>query len=179
MVEYTSVTGKAGLQDCLEAVTDTDNAPVYVGIGLGVVAGNIGSGIVEKLYTDRTETPNKIVQFVTRSVGRIGMSTVLCALSGSASGNTKKVMTNAAVGSTGMIAVDLTKSLVETYAPEQSGYFDLQPAPMVRTIRPRGAPAVLQAPPRVVMPAVTSQPTGGLVGGKNQQVQTSGFVGGK
>lgn len=181
MVEYTTATAKGGLRGCLDAVTDTDNAPTYAGIGLGVILGNIGSGIVEKLYTDRTETPNSIVKFVTRSAGRLGTSTLICALSGSATGDTKKVMESAAVGSSGMIAVDLTKSIVETYAPEQSGYFDLQSngPSMVRTIRPRGTPTTLQVPPRVAMPAMTAPPTGGLVGGKNQQVETSGFVGGK
>ena len=180
MVEYTTGTAKTGIKSCLDAVTDTDNAPTYAGIGLGIVAGNIGSGIVEKLYTDRTTTPNAIVKFVTRSVGRIGVATAICALSGSATGNTRKVMESAAIGSTGMIAVDVTKSLVDAYAPEHSGYFDLQTKTgMVRTIRPRGTPTALQVPPRVAMPAVTAQPSGGLVGGKNQQVETAGFVGGK
>lgn len=184
MVEYTTGTAKTGVKGCLEAVIDKDNAPTYAGIGMGIVAGNIGSGIVESLYTKRFDVPadaNPIVKFVARSAGRIGMSTVICALSGSATGDTKKVMESAAIGSTGMIAVDVTKSLVDVYAPEQSGYFDLQTSRpnMVRTIRPRSAPVSLQVPPRVAMPAVTAQPTGGLVGGKNQQVRTSGFVGGK
>ena len=152
MVELTTVTGRAGIKGCVEAATSPDNIPTYAGIGAGLISGNVVAKELEKLYTDKVvedgKVPNTAVQFGIRSVGRLLTSAGMCALSGSLEGKAQIATENAAIGSAGMIAVDLVKS----YFPSDTvkNWADLQGVPTRRyvptTIRAQPRPVALQRP---------------------------------
>lgn len=165
MVELTAATGRAGIKGCLEAAASPDNIPTYAGIGAGLIGGNVMAKEIEKLYTDKkveaNEEPNTAIQFGLRSLGRLLTSAGACALSGSLEGKMKTVVENAAVGSAGMIAVDLVKS----YAPGETlkDWADLQGVPARRYVRPtvraQPRPVALQAPrPAMESAALATKP---------------------
>jgi len=187
MVELTTATGRAGFKGCFEAATDVSNIPTYAGIGTGLIVGNVVGKEFDKLYSDKiAKIPEgaeptameSFLKFTARSAGRLVASAGLCALSGSLSGDIQKAVEASAIGSAGMIAVDVVK----TYAPDPiGGYADLQSVPMRRYVNR----TALQEPAAgrvrsVEMPKrIASAPNGGIVGGKPQQVFSSGRVGGK
>ena len=152
MVELTTVTGRAGIKGCVEAATSADNIPTYACIGAGLISGNVVAKELEKLYTDKVvedgKVPNTMVQFGIRSVGRLLTSAGMCALSGSLEGKAQVATENAAIGSAGMIAVDLVKS----YFPSDTvkNWADLQGVPTRRyvptTVRAQPRPVALQRP---------------------------------
>lgn len=186
MVELTKATAVRGMEDCFKAVTDLDSLPTYAGIGLGAVGGNIAAKFLAKLYSDpiveEGGVPNKYIEFALRTVGRLGTSAVTCGLSGSAQDTMNEMMKMAAVGSSGMIIVDILRM----FAPEEyQDYLTLQD---VKVRKPHGVRTALQPPvrggappPRVApMPVAPGMPhNGGIVGGKQQQPFTSSRVSGK
>lgn len=152
MVELTTATGRAGLKGCVDAAASLDNIPTYAGIGVGLISGNVVAKELEKLYTDKIvedgKVPNSAIQFGIRSVGRLLTSAGMCALSGSLEGKYQVATENAAIGSAGMIAVDLVKS----YFPSDTvkDWADLQGVPTRRyvptTVRAQPRPVALQRP---------------------------------
>lgn len=150
MVELTSVTGRAGLEGCLKAAASPENIPTYAGLGAGLIGGNVVATELEKLYTNKVieddKVPSGAIQFGIRTVGRLLASTGACALSGSLDGDMRTAVESAAMGSAGMIVVDLIKS----YAPGETlkDWADLQGVPTRRyvptTVRTR--PVALQRP---------------------------------
>jgi len=152
MVELTTATGRAGIEGCFKAAASPDNIPTYAGLGAGLIGGNVVAKEVEKLYTDKKveagEVPNAMIQFGLRSVGRLLTSAGACALSGSLEGSIREATESAAIGSAGMIAVDLVKS----YFPSDTvkNWADLQAVPTRRyvptTVRAQPRPVALQRP---------------------------------
>lgn len=155
MVELTSASGRAGIEGCLKAASSPENIPTYAGLGAGLIGGNVVAKELEKLYTDKViedgKVPSGAIQFGIRTVGRLLTSTGACALSGSLDGDMKTAVESAAMGSAGMIAVDLVKS----YFPSDTvkNWADLQGVPTRRyvptTVRAR--PVALQAGVRPAM----------------------------
>ena len=152
MVELTTITGREGIKGCIEAATSPENIPAYAGIGGGLISGNVVAKELEKLYTNKVvedgKVPNTMVQFGIRSIGRLLTSAGMCALSGSLEGKYRIATENAAIGSAGMIFVDLAK----TYAPGETlkDWADLQGVPTRRyvptTVRAQPRPVALQRP---------------------------------
>lgn len=176
MVELTNVTGRAGLEGCLKAATSPDNIPTYAGLGVGIISGNVVAKESDKLYTNTFyvngdpaqglktagSEPNKGISFLIRSAGRLVASVGLCAVSGSLEGNVQTGAESAAIGSAGMIAVDLVK----TYGPGETlkDWADLSidvpqrryAAP--RTIRATSRPVALQGRPAMEAAALEARP---------------------
>lgn len=172
MVEITGVTAREGIQGCLRTVADVKNAPTYVGIAVGAMGGNVAAGITENMYL-KTLGPNDVGQYLARTTGRLAASAVMCAVSGSFTGDMAEVLESGAVGSAGMVVVDGLKTFAPAPIGGAGGYADLQ---FIHARKPLGAPAALQVPARVVP---TTMPTGGLVGGKPQMAEQATFVSGK
>jgi len=186
MVELTTVTGRAGFEGCLKAATDPSNVPTYAGIGAGLIVGNVVGKEFDKLYSDKIAkipegaeptTAENFLKFTARSAGRLIASAGLCALSGSLSGDIQKAVESSAIGSAGMIAVDVVK----TYAPDPiGGYADLQAVPSRRYVNRTALQPANERVRTVAMPKrIAPAPNGGIVSGKPQQAFSSGRVGGK
>lgn len=153
MVELAGMANSArgGLEGCFREVTNTDNIPVYAGIGVGAIGGNYSAQQVDKIVTDNfvsnptaLTSTDKFMKFGARSIGRILFSGLACAASGMLDNNDmgEKFLSSAAIGSSGMIAVDGLK----TYGGSQIGsWADLgtvptrrfEPAPRARAVPAR------------------------------------------
>ena len=59
---------------------------------------------------DVGEDPDKWIQLVLRTVGRLTTSGLICAVSGSLEGDAKEAMQMAAVGSTGFVVIDTVRT---------------------------------------------------------------------
>lgn len=113
MVELTSATGRAGLEGCVKAATSPENIPTYAGLGAGIIGGNIVAKELDKMYTTDNAEPSKTVSLLIRSAGRLLASVGACALGGSLEGTMQTGVQSAAIGSAGMIAVDVLKTYTE------------------------------------------------------------------
>ena len=179
MVDITEATMKGGLGDCLKATLHADNVPTYVGIGTGLIAGNAVGKKLQSWYDnslDAADVPNKWVQLAARTAGRLGMSGLLCAASGSTEGATKETLQMAAVGSVGFVAVDTIRTFGQDPGAEDPSWIDdyltLQvptrravrvPQRAVSRVAPR--PVTLQRPVALQRPAMESaalQPQGAV-----------------
>lgn len=113
MVDISEATLRGGLGDCLKATLDKDNLPTYVGIGSGLIAGNVVGKKLQSWYDNSLvegDVPNKWVQLGARTAGRLVTSAAICAVSGSFEGDMKETAQMAAVGSTGFVAIDTVRT---------------------------------------------------------------------
>lgn len=147
MVDITQATMKGGVADCLKATLHQDNLPTYLGIGGGLLAGNAVGKKLQSWYDNSMEVgevPNRWVQLVARTAGRLGTSGMVCALAGSADGEMKEGLQMAAVGSIGFVAVDIVRELTKPAAGEEPSwvvdYLTLQGKPTARRAVPRSRP---------------------------------------
>ena len=162
MVELTSATGRAGLEGCVKAATSPENIPTYAGLGAGIIGGNIVAKELDKMYTTDRVDPNKAVSLLIRTAGRLLTSVGACAISGSLEGPVQTGAESAAIGSAGMIAVDIIK----TFGPGETlkNWADLSidvpqrryVAP--RTIRATSRPVALQGRPAMESAALAARP---------------------
>jgi len=144
MVDITQATMKGGVMDCLQATLHQDNIPTYLGIGGGLIAGNMVGKKIEDIYNDTKEVgevPDRWVQLIARTTGRLLTSGMVCALAGSADGEMKEGLQMAAVGSVGFVAVDIIRELTKPDVGEEASwivdYLTLQGRPTTRRAVPR------------------------------------------
>jgi len=157
MVDITEATMRGGITDCLKATLHQDNLPTYLGIGGGLIAGNAVGKKLQSFYdnsVDVADVPNRWVQLVARTSGRLLTSGAVCALAGSAEGEMKEGLQMAAVGSIGFVMVDLVRELTKPAAGEEPSwvvdYLTLQGRPTARRAVPRSRP-INRAPRSTVL----------------------------
>jgi len=171
MVDITEATMRGGVSECLQATLHKDNLPTYVGIGGGLIAGNALGKKIQSWYDNSVETgvdPNKWVQLIARTTGRLVTSGLLCAVAGSLDGEAKEALQMAAVGSTGFVAIDALRTVgageswVDDYLTLQAPVRRAMPRRVqpgrVQPVRAAPRPVALQGRPAMESAALAPQP---------------------
>lgn len=163
-MEIDDRTMATGLKDCLSSTLHKSNIPTYVGIGGGLVAGNAVGKKLESFYNNSVDvgaTPDRWIQLIIRTAGRLLTSGTICAVSGSLEDDMKEIAQMGAVGAAGFVVIDIIRELGRDPNVADPSWIDdyltLQ-VPARRAV-PRGAPrAGVRTPARAAPRASRVRP---------------------